>query len=431
MRKLAALNQINGQFRHANVQKDMPGLEELVQCQSRAIEMGNCLETLGEEAEPVVHMLEDYCENIYQQSICLNDAAMCRNIAKKIQKQLNLIGNAIRFDLPEGKKEILFLPYKAAMWDSLESVWMAAREDEDCEAIVMPIPYFDKNPDGTLGQMHDEKDCYPKYVPITDWQEYDLAERRPDAIYIHNPYDNNNYVTSVHPIFYAKELKKCTDMLVYIPYFMGVDDSVGEHLFLQPGVLLADRVIVENEAIRKVYLEGFIKYCKKYHIEELLCGADQKFLALGSPKMDRVRRMMREGVAVPEAWEKLIRKEDGSGKKVILYNTSLDAFLHHSEIAIDKIARVLQTFRDNPEVILLWRPHPLLLSTVQALREELYWDLLGLIQAYKDAGWGIYDDTADVDRAIVLSDAYYGDGSSVVTLYRATGKPVMIQNYEE
>jgi hypothetical protein len=49
---------------------------------------------------------------------------------------------------------------------------------------------------------------------------------------------------------------------------------------------------------------------------------------------------------------------------------------------------------------------------------------------YLAEGWGIYDDTADLDRAIAISDAYYGDGSSVVQLYQQTGKPVMIQNVE-
>ena len=39
------------------------------------------------------------------------------------------------------KKEIVFLPYQAAMWDSLESVWKATYEDkEHCNAYVMPIP---------------------------------------------------------------------------------------------------------------------------------------------------------------------------------------------------------------------------------------------------------------------------------------------------
>ena len=32
--------------------------------------------------------------------------------------------------------------------------------------------------------------------------------------------------------------------------------------------------------------------------------------------------------------------------------------------------------------------------------------------------------------AVVLSDAYYGDPSSVVQVYKKTGKPIMIQNVD-
>ena len=40
---------------------------------------------------------------------------------------------------------------------------------------------------------------------------------------------------------------------------------------------------------------------------------------------------------------------------------------------------------------------------------------------------GIYDDSADLDRAVVISDAYYGDGSSVVGLCQKARKRLMIQ----
>lgn len=42
--------------------------------------------------------------------------------------------------------------------------------------------------------------------------------------------------------------------------------------------------------------------------------------------------------------------------------------------------------------------------------------------------WGIYDDTSDLDRAICLADAYFGDHSSVVQLCQKVGMPIMIQN---
>ena len=78
------------------------------------------------------------------------------------------------------------------MWDSLESVWKAADADPECEAYVIPIPYYDKNPDGTFRDFHYEGDLYPDYVPVTDYKNYDFESHRPDAIFIHNPYDEAN-----------------------------------------------------------------------------------------------------------------------------------------------------------------------------------------------------------------------------------------------
>lgn len=38
----------------------------------------------------------------------------------------------------------------------------------------------------------------------------------------------------------------------------------------------------------------------------------------------------------------------------------------------------------------------------------------------------IYDDTPDMHCAIAVSDAYFGDGGSLLTLYKVTGKPVYL-----
>ena len=38
---------------------------------------------------------------------------------------------------------VVFMPYKAEMWDSMESIWLACREDPACECRVMPLPYYE------------------------------------------------------------------------------------------------------------------------------------------------------------------------------------------------------------------------------------------------------------------------------------------------
>ena len=53
-----------------------------------------------------------------------------------------------------------------------------------------------------------------------------------------------------------------------------------------------------------------------------------------------------------------------------------------------------------------------------------------IISAYREDGWGIYDDTTDLERAIKLCDAYYGDPSSVIPLCKKAGVPVMVQNVD-
>lgn len=126
---------------------------------------------------------------------------------------------------------------------------------------------------------------------------------------------------------------------------------------------------------------------------------------------------------LPNNWRKKIK-----GKKVILYVTSVGNLLLEGERHIDKIIQVLSVFRDQDEVMLWWRPHPLELSTVEAMRPELVEKYQAARNQYAEEEKGILDESADVHRAIAVSDAYYGDWSSLVQLYKVTGKPVLLSN---
>jgi hypothetical protein len=328
------------------------------------------------------------------------------------------------------------------MWDSLESVYLAARADEDCDAYCVPIPYYDRNADGSLGQLHYEGNEYPKNIEITDYRTYDVEARHPDTIYIHNPYDEWNHVTCVPERYFAKNLRNCTEELVYIPYFVlgEIDPDNQEaidgmkHFCFLPGTFYAHKVIVQSENMRQIYINEYIKAAK----EAGLPGEHQdrkflekKILGLGSPKFDKVLNTRKENLDIPEEWLKVIEKPDGNWKKIIFYNTSVSALLRHDEKMLEKIRSVFQTFRDNQnEVALLWRPHPLIKATIESMRPQLWEAYSKIVEQYRNEGFGIYDDTTDMDRAVILSDAYYGDPSSVVQLYQKTGKPIMIQNVE-
>lgn len=425
----------------------------LIQCQETAIHIGEQIEASEGKGFATVRLLEDYCEIVFQlygaiggendigSDLDLIDQSQVRHQMLDVDRSVGALTALLGQIKGSAEKDIrvrteaVFLPYKASMWDSLESVWKAADKDPDCDAYVIPIPYYDKNPDGSFAEEHYEGGLYPEYVPVTRYQDYDFAARRPDMIFIHNPYDEHNLVTSVHPFFYSKNLKQYTEKLVYIPYFIlnEIDPADKEavkgieHLCVVSAVLYADKVIVQSQAMRQIYIDLMMESMQTDKIPRAYW--EKKILGLGSPKLDKVQNTKKEELEIPEEWLKVIQKEDGSWKKIIFYNTSVAAMLQYEEKMIAKIRDVFRVFRERQdEVALLWRPHPLMEATIKSLRPELRKEYEELVGEYRAEGWGIYDDTADVDRAVALCDGYYGDPSSVVRMCQEAGRPVMIQD---
>ena len=333
------------------------------------------------------------------------------------------------------KKEVVFLPYKASMWDSLETVWREMDDDPKISALVIPISYYDKNPDGSIGKMHYEGADFPEDVPVIDYRSYNIEERHPDAIYVHNPYDEANRITTIHPDYYSSRIYELTDELVYIPYFiLGNVDPDNKaalegirHLIITNVMKYAHKVIVWSEDWRKAYINVMSDFVG----EDTRKYWEKAIVVQESSKLKRVRNLKESDYDMPADWTKKSTKPDGSKKKIIFYNTGVDPILKESDKMVDKIERVLQIFKENvDDITLLWRPHPLIEATLTSMRPDLWERYKRIVDTYKAEDWGIYDDTAELERAIAVSDAYYGDQSSVVWMYKETGKPIMIQNCE-
>lgn len=436
---LKVLEEAHGQIRIAINHKNISAaLGLLADCQQGAVSLGDMIETAEGEDCKVIPLLEKYCDLTYQlyENMIQGEPANGNKAYKQLRSYLLKIENSVKNDL-KVRTEAVFLPYKASMWDSLESVWKAAEEDPDCDAYVIPIPYYDRNPDGSFGSMHYEGSQYPEDVPVMRYEDYDLEGRMPDMIFIHNPYDNCNYVTSVHPDFYSDKLKQYTEKLVYIPYFIldeidPNDQAAVErmaHFCTCPGVLNADKVVVQSEDMRQIYINVLTEYTKDYGYTRK--DWESRILGLGSPKVDKVLKTKKEDLKIPKEWLKIIENPDGSWKKVVFYNTSVSALLQHDEKMLRKMKDVFRVFEKNKdEVALLWRPHPLIKATIESMRPQLWEEYEKIVAEYRAAGWGIYDDSADVDRAVVVSDGYYGDMSSMVQLCQKRGVPIMIQNVD-
>ena len=286
------------------------------------------------EGTKTVAELEAYCENLYQMTLVLDNPVQTKELLKDLTRQLLRIRRLVAEEVPD-RLEAVFLPYKASMWDSLESIWKAADADEECDAYVIPIPYYDRNPDGSFREEHYEGELFPEDVTVTYYDEYDFGLRMPDVIFIHNPYDDGNFVTSVHPYFYSKNLKNFTEKLVYVPYFIQNGEGIDEDYATPSAVLYADYIIAQTEKER----EDYIRHCSKRYPG---VNFKEKVLALGSPKIDKARSVNRENVKVPEEWLERIE-----GKKVILYNTSLNGLLKAGDEYLEKMKDVFALFQNR------------------------------------------------------------------------------------
>ncbi len=379
--------------------------ELIVQCQDFAIQLGKNIERLENDKSSVIESIEVYCESLYRIYEQLDTDVNVNKIYKILKKQLLRIENEVKNDIPV-RREVAFFPYKASMWDSLESIYLAASADPNCDAYCVPIPYFDVTKDHRLGQMHYEGREFPANIRVIDWETYQFEKRKPDVIFIHNPYDDCNLVTSVHPRYYSSNLKKYTDTLVYVPYFV-TTGRMSEGQGLCPAYINADYIVIQNSKIREYYHPAI---------------PNEKFLPLGSPKLDRVINVCKNPPEPPAAW-----KEQMEGKKVYFYNTSISGMLKDTEQFLKKLQYVFRCFEKNEKSCILWRPHPLLESTFDSMRPQykpIYENLRNYFLSHRI---GIYDTTSDITNSIALSDVYIGDqGTSVTSLFGIAGKPIFL-----
>jgi len=383
-------------------------IEVLATCQDGAVAIGTTMEQSGQPVEECIRVLESYCEQLYYISQNVQNAQYNIQLAYRVlDEQVSYVEQFIRERL-NVTYEIVFLPYKASMWDSMESVWRAAKQDPNCECYVIPIPYYEKTMGSSVSTMVYEGAVFPDDVPITPYEQYNIEERKPDIIYIHNPYDEYNLVTSVHPTYYSYQLKKHTQMLVYIPYYV-TGGSIPEIHTTFPVYKYADKIVIQSNHLKKVFRSNV---------------PERKLVALGSPKVDKIVELHRKPRQVPPEWEPVI-----CDRKVIFFNTSLSELLEHGEKSLKKMWDVFSFFRMRAREVLLWRPHPLSKSTLKAMRSSLYEQYCALEQTFLNEKIGILDTTPDVSMSVAISDAYIGDpGSSVVHLFGVAGKPIFLLN---
>ncbi|MCI9109034.1 MAG: hypothetical protein HFI00_12705 [Lachnospiraceae bacterium] len=385
----------------------------LVECQEWAIKIGTKVEEIEKKAAMCIKDLEEYCEDVYQISTGLTAGEMQKKIADMDQ----LLRNAI-LDIEKNtdkKLKILFLPYKADMWMSFDSIWKCADEDPEAEVTVVPIPYY-KFGIGNVKLIY-EGGRFPDTVLITPWEEYEVQKEKPDLIFIHNPYDDGNNLTRVQGQYFSAELKHHTGGLVYSPYFTmgGYTKGKSDFQYVNKGTIYADKVIVQSEFVKKIY--------------ESYGYPPEKLVALGSPKIDAVVNYKKQNPGLPDRWKAKLE-----GRKIFLLNTHLSYFPagagNVSRYGFDYAKRyhdeLLDAMIDKEGCGMIWRPHPLLFDMIEARFPECREYVENMKKRIEMSSNCVMDEYSDYRISFFHSDALITTYSSMIHEYMVTGKPVLI-----
>ncbi|MDB7636544.1 hypothetical protein [Ligilactobacillus ruminis] len=360
----------------------------------------------GVENKEYLELLDKFKESVSK--INLEDAA---EISKKMKE---LVSDSIVY-------KIVFMPYKASMWDSLESIWMAADKDERCEALVVPITYYELDSNQKQVKKVNERDRFPEYVNTINDEEYDLENDFPDIIYIHNPYDNTNLVTRVDSRYYSWNLKKYCEKLVYVPYYKWVD-GVSSTLF-KSAMHYADYTVQSSDDAVKRYIEASPEYAGILGMENIVVrkAMEKKLINLGSPEVDKVLSLSKDTVLMPDDWKGKVIKS----RVNVLYNTTLDEIVKSK--TFDKVKETLEFFKNNRDKsFVIWRPHPLLRQTLVSMLPNLVNKYDEIMSEFINGNYGVLDTNESMYYAIFWSDMCYGcKTSSLTELYKYTGKMVL------
>lgn len=139
-----------------------------------------------------------------------------------------------------------------------------------------------------------------------------------------------------------------------------------------------------------------------------------------------------ESTEIPDEWLSVVKKNDGSKKKLILSANDPNMFAANGNKALDKLEQTIQIFETQKDQFTLWwRPHPAMKNILDQVSPDLGQRYQQVLERYKSAGFGICDETDNAERAVANCDAYYGDLNAVLQPFQNAGKPIMITHIDE
>ena len=406
----------------------------LSELQNNIVSFGTLTESIKGEDCNTVKLLEQYLEVIYKvakyvqkfdEGISYEASAESKyaECDEEVKDTFASISDAIDSEIVN-RRSVLFLPVKAKHFSSMRMAYEMETATPDTDVYVMPLPYYYKEYDGSFkDEMHiDTEEFIKANIPVTDYSRFDLSLLCPEKIYINSAYDEYNMAVSVDTRFYARNVKKYTEKLIYIPYFKLMEfDRANypcwynmQYYCTVPGVVMADKVYVQSENTRKMYIAKLNEW-----------AGNEQYTEIWEQKIDVYNE------SCEEHSEDELR--DAGSEKTIVWFVSAGSLAEFGDKYIEKAYRNLDVFalsKDKLKVLL--NSEPFLDEMIKNYSDELYKKWTGFIDEFNRSDIGeVVSQVEDQSvEALLNANAYYGDPSYICKDFIVMKKPVMLQNVE-
>ena len=345
--------------------------------------------------------------------------------------------------------------------------------DKDC-MILEDTGY----PVGVELTSYEEYDMEAEHPDVIIYQcpydEYSSAMTVHPFYYVSNLYKYTERLVFI-PSFYTRDIK-AEDRRIR---------ATLKDFICNPGLVYADEIIVQSEGVKDAYTEILSKFVdrelglsadEKTASLRAKINADKKIIAAGTAIRDwesRGRELVRAvaptesgaGVScedgrrgddgssvsecrkgayltltgeevqpavydritdVPADWLGLIKRDDGSFKKILAYYISGSMIYDHEISELKRAGKILDVIKTyDEELTVLWFTDKYAEEILRSRKPKVWDEYAALMERFKTEGIGILDETGDADRAATVCTAFYGDAGILMNKCRSLGKPVM------
>lgn len=427
---MTVMDELMNSFEIQAVQnKHMEDYDILPECQQLAVDLGTMIENVKGENNPnvmeIVSEIEVYCEVLYKiygvitDKNCNLEHREFTESAAELKSAYEAVKKAVNEKLLS-KKVILFVTTGLRQWEGFRNLCETEIADKTNEVygILVPVAFKDVLGRATFedAKLSQNMDFFPEETEVRMWKDIDLSLLKPDIIYIQDPYDNENPCLTIPPYFYAENLRKYADTLIYVPAFYVNEFCENDlcdvynmkYYVTAPAIIHADLVLMQSENTKSMYIKKLVGFSG----EETYDYWDKKL---------KVTKLYDD--------KKLPKFKEVNDKKSIVYCIGENEVADKKEAMLKEIKERLETFAKNSSKynlkICIYPPD---LEVWEETDSSLIYCLTKLIEEYTKQEWCERCDmnTAKWDDIVNNSNAYYGSPSPLVHMFAMMDKPVMI-----